>query len=141
MDASDGRDGADDRRLGPLEWRVLEALWAGQAGAAVRDLQPRFPDIAYTTLLTTLERLHRKQLLNRTKVGRAYRYAPRLNRREFESDRATTAVRAALARDRGALEPILSCLVEAVGDRDRELLDELETLVKARRAELEERDA
>jgi predicted transcriptional regulator len=141
MDAPDNRDTTDQYRLGPLEWRVLRSLWARRSAAAVRDLQPEFPDIAYTTVMTTLERLHRKRLLNRTKVGRAFRYVPRLSRREFESERAATAVRAALAGDQSALEPILSCLVDAVGDRDRELLDELETLVKARRAEIEERDS
>ena len=59
-------------RLGPLEWRVLEALWARTTIASVRDLQPEFPDIAYTTLMTTLDRLHRKGVLLREKNGRAF---------------------------------------------------------------------
>ncbi len=41
--------------LGPLEWRVLDALWARGAAATVRELQPEFSDIAYTTLMTTLD--------------------------------------------------------------------------------------
>jgi len=57
--------------FGPLEWRVLEALWERGDAASVRDLQPRFSDIAYTTLMTTLDRLHRKGVLDRTKQGRA----------------------------------------------------------------------
>jgi BlaI family transcriptional regulator, penicillinase repressor len=125
-------------RFGPLEWRVLEALWARATPASVRDLQPGFPEIAYTTLMTTLDRLHRKGVLDRAKRGRAFYYLPQLTRSEFESARAADALRAALARDSAALGPLLSLFVRAVGDRDRELLDELEALVRARRAEIED---
>ena len=122
------------RLLGPLEWRVLEALWSRSEPAAVRDLIGGFPETAYTTLMTTLDRLHRKGMLDRRKQGRAFVYQPRLTQAEFESARAADAFRRALARNRGSLAPLASCLVEAVGDRDRELLDELEALVAARRA-------
>jgi len=124
-------------RLGPLEWRVLEALWLRPAPASVRDLQPDFPEIAYTTLMTTLDRLHRKDVLARTKHGRAFFYQPRLTRSEFESARVAHALRLALEGDGASLGPLLSCFVQAVGDRDEQWLDELESLVRTRRAELE----
>ena len=123
--------------LGPLERRALEALWARATPGSVRDLTSEFPDIAYTTLMTTLDRLHRKGMLTRTKQGRAFLYQPRLTRAEFESGRAADALRVALERDEASLGPLLSYFVQAVGDRDRELLDELEALVRARRAEIE----
>ena len=122
-------------RLGPLEWRTMEALWARDAPASVRDLTAQFPEIAYTTLMTTLDRLHRKGVLSREKHGRAFVYRPRLTRSEFEAARAADAVRAAL-RDGASLAPLASYLIDAVGNRDRELLDELESLVALRRAEL-----
>jgi predicted transcriptional regulator len=128
--------------LGPLEWRVLEALWSRGTTSAVRDLVDAFPDAAYTTLMTTLDRLHRKGLLTREKQGRAFRYQPKLGRAEFASARAGEAVRHALQRSEGSMTPLVSYLIEAVGDRDRELLDELESLVAARRGESREpRDA
>ena len=120
--------------LGPLEWRVLEALWTRDSPASVRDLTPTFQDIAYTTLMTTLDRLHRKGVLDREKHGRAFVYRPRLTRSQFESARAGDAVKAALSNG-GSLAPLASYLVDAVGDRDRELLDELEALVAQRRTE------
>ena len=126
--------------FGPLERRVLDALWSRPSPASVRDLQTEFPDIAYTTLMTTLDRLHRKGVLDRTKRSRAFYYIPRLSRPEFESARAATALRVALSQDdQAALRPLLSFFVDAVGDRDRDLLDELESLVKARQAEFEGR--
>ncbi len=124
----------DPGMLGPLEWRVLEALWKRGAPASVRDLTPEFTDIAYTTLMTTLDRLHRKGVLAREKTGRAFVYRPRLTRAEFQSARAGDAVRAAI-RQGGSLAPLASYLMDALGDRDRELLDELESLVAQRRAE------
>jgi predicted transcriptional regulator len=118
-------------RFGPLEWKVLETLWQTTSEASVRDLQPQFPDIAYTTLMTTLDRLYRKGVLTRTKQGRAFFYSPRLSKPEFES------ARVALKGDEAALGPLMSYFVEAVSDRDHDLLDELEALVRARRAEIE----
>ena len=124
-------------RLGPLEWRVLEALWARTESASVRELQPEFSEIAYTTLMTTLDRLYRKGVLERTKQGRAFFYVPRLTRPQFESGRAADALRVALEGDSAELGPLLSFFVQAVSDRDYELLDELEALVRARRAEID----
>ena len=126
-------------RLGPLERRVLEALWARTEPASVRDLQPDFREIAYTTLMTTLDRLHRKGVLARTKQGRAFFYQPRLTRPEYDSVRAADALKVVLDGDGAALTPLLSFFVEAVGERDQDLLDELEALVRARRAALEKR--
>lgn len=126
-------------RLGPLEWRVLEALWARPETASVRDLQPEFSEIAYTTLMTTLDRLHRKGVLERTKQGRAFFYLPRLTRQQFESARVADALKVALEGNAAELGPLLSFFVEAVSDRDHELLDELETLVRARRATLDQK--
>jgi predicted transcriptional regulator len=128
---------ASPSAFGPLEWRVLEALWEHGTEASVRDLQPKFSEIAYTTLMTTLDRLHRKGVLARTKHGRAFRYAPGQSRAELESSLAAGALRAAIASDEGALRPLMSYFVDAVGERDHDLLDELETLIRARRAELD----
>jgi predicted transcriptional regulator len=127
------------RLLGPLEWKVLETLWSRDAPASVRDMRPEFPGIAYTTLMTTLDRLHRKGILARTKQGRAFLYRPQVSRTEFESVQAAHVLRAALQNGGATLGPLLSCFVDAVGDRDRALLDELEALVRARRAEIEDK--
>lgn len=120
--------------LGPLEWRVLDALWRRAAPGTVRDLQPDFAEIAYTTLMTTLDRLYRKGILARTKAGRAFVYEPLQSRAVFDSQRATRALLMAVERGGGA-RPVLSCFVEAIGNHDEALLAELETLVRERRAE------
>lgn len=130
-----------DTVFGPLESRVLDALWSRAAAASVRDLQPAFPGVAYTTLMTTLDRLFRKGVLHRDKSGRAFFYRPQSSRDELRSQLAGSAFATLLPGDASAMRPILSQFVAAVGERDRALLDDLEELVRARREQLEGKDA
>lgn len=125
--------------FGPLEIRVLEALWSRATPACVRDLQPQFPGVAYTTLMTTLDRLFRKGTLTREKSGRAFFYRPKASRQELVSQLAGSTFATLLPGDAAAVRPILSMFVDTVGDRDQALLDELEALVRERRQELKER--
>jgi predicted transcriptional regulator len=122
--------------FGPLEIRVLQALWARRSPACVKDLQPEFPGVAYTTLMTTLDRLFRKGTLSRAKSGRAFYYEPNATRDQLLSDLAGSAFATMLPGDASAARPILSMFVDTVGRRDEALLDELEALVRARREEL-----
>jgi predicted transcriptional regulator len=125
--------------FGPLEIRVLEALWAYAAPAAVRDLQPSFPGVAYTTLMTTLDRLFRKGVLARQKVGRAFRYQPHLSKDQLQSRLATSVLVTLLPGEGVDARPLLSMFVDAVSERNGGLLEELATLVHARRETLRSR--
>jgi predicted transcriptional regulator len=120
--------------FGPLEARVLEALWSFDRPATVRDLQPWFPATAYTTLMTTLDRLHRKGVLDRDQTGRAYVYRHRWSREQFVARIAGEKLGALIAPDR-ALQTLVSVFVDAVTRRDAEVLDELERIIARRREE------
>jgi predicted transcriptional regulator len=121
-----------DARLGPLEARVLDALWTRACPCSVRNLQQAFPGVAYTTLMTTLDRLHRKGVLVREKLGRAFVYAPRESRERFLAARAGGGL-APLLADREGAGALLSFFVDAVGQQDEALLDELERLIQQKR--------
>lgn len=127
--------------FGRLEVRVLEALWRRGAPTSVRSLNEDFPEAAYTTLMTTLDRLFRKGVLDREREGRAFLYRPRYARPELEALVAANALEAFLGQDPATLRPALSFLVDAFGTRDERLLDELEALVRERRRREEEREA
>ena len=118
--------------FGALELRVLEAMWRRGGETAVRDLRAEFPAAAYTTLMTTMDRLHRKGVLERRKIGRAFVYRAAATRDELEGAVATELVQSLFDRS-GAPLPILSSLVDAVSDRDRALLDDLERLIREKR--------
>jgi predicted transcriptional regulator len=113
---------------------VLDALWARFGPATVRDLEPVVPGVAYTTLMTTLDRLHRKGILEREKAGRAYVYWPRYSRDVLRSQLANDALHDVFGDRAAELTPILSFFIETVSREDRESLDALERLIAERRA-------
>src|SRR6266545_915207 len=117
--------------FGTLELRVLEALWARGGEATVRDVLEAFPHAAYTTVMTTMERLHRKGVLDRRKDGRAFSYRPVSSREDMESGLVARALGPLLRG--GSAQPILSCLVDEVSRHDEKLFDELERLVREKR--------
>jgi predicted transcriptional regulator len=125
--------------LGPLEFRALEILWA-RGESNVRDVAERLGrPLAYTTVMTTLDRLFKKGLLARRKVERAFLYSPRFSRREWERKRTGAFVAGFLTRPQPSSELLISCLVDAVGEHDEALLDELEKKIRVKRRELNRR--
>ena len=119
--------------FGPLEARVLDALWRRGTAGTVRDLVDEFPEVAYTTLMTTLDRLHGKGALAREKSGRAFLYRARCARAELEARLAAEALGALFERGAGGVRPALSFFLEALS-RDDRLIAELEELLRERRA-------
>lgn len=76
------------RGFGELESVVMDQMWDRAGKATVRDVledlqQTR--DIAYTTVMTTMDTLHRKGWLDREKHGKAYHYWPTLTREEYSA--------------------------------------------------------
>jgi predicted transcriptional regulator len=130
-------------QLGPLEQELLSALWM-RGSATVRELLDAGGiNLAYTTVMTTLDRLYKKQLLNRSAEGRAFRYAPRYTQEELEKAAVGETVRQLLGSGEAAALP-LSYLVEAVSEHDAGLLDDLQRLLdekrRERRSELRSRE-
>ena len=83
--------------LGPLEIQVMEVLWNG-GERSVRDVAEQLDrKLAYTTVMTTLDRLFKKGLLDRQKSERAFLYTPRLSSEEWERQRAGDLVAGLLA--------------------------------------------
>ena len=125
--------------LGPLEVRVMEILWA-RGESCVRDVVERLScSLAYTTVMTTLDRLFKKGLLARRKSGRAFLYAPKLSAGDWERKRAGDLVAGFLATALPSRELLASCLLDAVHEYDDELLDELERTIRRKRRELQRR--
>ena len=126
-------------QLGPLERRLLDEVWA-RGSVTVRELLENADlNIAYTTVMTTLDRLYKKQVLSREPEGRAFRYAPRVTREELQRAAAGQAIQELLSSGSTSSLP-LSYLVEAVTEHDIELLDELRRLVESKRRALQKRE-
>jgi len=129
---------ASASNLGPLETELLRALWK-RGNATVRELIAEGHSLAaYTTVMTTLDRLHKKGLLERAPHGRAYRYSPRYTEAEYNRLLFTGAVQRLLRSSAVSVAPV-SFLVDAVTEHDAALLRELERAVERKRRELRER--
>jgi len=116
--------------LGRLEQQVMDDLWGRGRPASVRDVREGLgAALAYTTLMTTLDRLYKKGLLERTRDGRAFLYAPQVSREQLQRGLLARVLDELLGRGPETARPVLSTLVEAVSQADRQLLDELERMV------------
>ena len=125
----------EGRPLGPLEAQLLQVLWQ-RGDATVRELvDDGAIEGAYTTVMTTLDRLHKKGLLNRVRDGRAFRYRPRQTEQEYKRKAFAEDLEKFLDSARDAAAPI-SFLVDTVTERDAELLNELGRVIDRKRREL-----
>jgi predicted transcriptional regulator len=126
--------------LGNLERETLDEVWRLNE-VSVKQIVESFNDrLAYTTIMTTLDRLYKKGFLKRRKAGKAFLYSPRLSAAELERSMTETAVEVLLNAGTERIEPVLACIVDAVSERDLELLDELERLVQEKRQELKDKN-
>lgn len=98
------------RGFGDLEATVMEQVWERGDGATVREIFEALAEarqIAYTTVLSTLDNLHRKGWVRREREGKAYRYWPTMTREE----RSANLMRAAFSAG-GDREAVLAFFVE-----------------------------
>lgn len=121
-------------RLGELERAVMDHLWAAGEPLTVRQVHEALcveRDLAYTTVMTVLQRLARKNLVSQIRDDRAHQYAPVHGRDELVAGLMVDALDQ--AADTGSRQAALVHFVERVG------VDEVDALRRAL-AELEVKD-
>lgn len=120
--------------LGSLEREVL-TLVCEAGGGCVREICNQLSrPLAYTTVMTTLDRLYKKDLLDRQKEGRGYRYIPRTAE---PGDQHRQPVNHSAKSISVSPVPLVSYLLDSVGTYDEPLLQELEKKIAARRKQFE----
>lgn len=128
------------RQLGPLEDELLRVLWT-RGDATVRELiDDSAVNGAYTTVMTTLDRLYKKGLLERTPEGRAFRYKPKQSEAEIHQNIVTRGLKELLS-SAGEHEAPLSFLVDAISDHDAALLEQLQQAVARKRSDLKKKES
>jgi len=123
--------------LGALEAKAMDAAWRlGRFN--VREMVDALDQgLAYTTVMTTLDRLYKKGLLSREREGRAFFYKPLLSSDEIQVGIAGDVFSGLIDDATKRIEPVLAYIVDAVSEKDLMLLDELERLVREKKVELE----
>ena len=112
--------GGGVRGFGELESVIMRRVWDHQGPVTVRalfDELTRERDIAYTTVMTTMDNLHRKGWLSRVKEGKAYRYTATASREEYSA----RLMREALD-DGGDTRAVLSHFVAQMDGTESEVL-------------------
>ena len=119
-------------RLGELERAVMDHLWSSREPQTVRQVHEALAaarDLAYTTIMTVLQRLAKKNLVVQHRDDRAHRYAPTHGRDELVAGLMVDALDQ--AADSGSREAALVHFVERVGADEaaalRRALAELES--------------
>ena len=117
------------RGFGELEAVVMDRVWEHDGPVTVRELFDelrRERPIAYTTVMSTMDNLHRKGWLARDKDGKAYRYTAVASRDEYSA----RLMREAMA-EAGDTEAVLSHFVAAMdGDQSQVLRAVLDKLTR-----------
>lgn len=113
-----------------------------QGECNVRQMLERLPqELAYTTVMTTLDRLYKKGLLERRKHQRAFVYSARVSRAQWLRRRAGEFVASVFNGGMPERTAVLSCLLEAVEAYDAELLEELNRQIQAKQRQLRTKGA
>jgi predicted transcriptional regulator len=108
------------RSFGELEAVVMQRVWDHDRPVTVRDLFDELREarpIAYTTVMSTMDNLHRKGWLARERDGKAYRYTAVASREEYSA----RLMREALA-EAGDTEAVLSHFVASMDGGQAEAL-------------------
>jgi len=108
------------RGFGDLEAVIMQLVWDHAAPVTVRELFDELRHeraIAYTTVMSTMDNLHRKGWLDRVKEGKAYRYAATASREEYSARLMSEAL-----ADGGNAEAVLTHFVAEMDGGDSELL-------------------
>jgi predicted transcriptional regulator len=109
---------AGRRAAGQLEAAVLAVLQGAGYALSPGEVRERVgADLAYTTVVTILSRLHAKGVLKRSKSGRSYRYAPVADQPGLAARRMARVLDGEPDR-----EAVLARFVSTLSDSDEDLL-------------------
>lgn len=119
-------------QLGSLESELMERMWR-RGETSVRELHAEYASrLAYTTVMTTMDRLYKKGLLHRRKRGKAYLYVPALTEQAYR-ERLTHHLFEMVLNDGKDTGAVLAHFVDAISAADEQMLERLDQIVKAKR--------
>ena len=118
-------------RLGELEFAIMDFIWKKRKPVAVWDVLRHLSksrDLAYTTTMTVVGRLHEKGLLRRSAERRPYTYWPAVSREDYSA-----GLMLGILSELGDRKAVLTRFVERIGPQDAKLLRELTSKIQGKR--------
>src|SRR5437879_12005709 len=111
--------------LGHLERELMERVWEIGESSVTQVHESLSGRLAYTTVMTTLDRLYKKGLLQRRKQGRAFLYTAKMSKAEFKEGLVKRALRLLLEENKHEPVALIATLVETFRELDKQVRDEL----------------
>ncbi|NLG21939.1 MAG: BlaI/MecI/CopY family transcriptional regulator [Actinomycetales bacterium] len=114
--------------LGDLERAVMDVLWDSDGDLSVREVHERLGeqrDLAYTTVMTVLDRLAKKKVVTRSRDGRAWQYSPVGSREEMTAASMRNTLESLDSGDRKA------AMLHFIGGASKEEIADLQALLEA----------
>ncbi len=103
----------------------MEILWKCGEGKVCDVMKALGRNLAYTTVMTTLDRLFKKKFVSRRKRSRAFIYSPCVTCQEWKDAAARDLLDKLMTGPQVSRELLIECLMEAVGQQDAALADEI----------------
>jgi predicted transcriptional regulator len=127
-------DPSSPKQLGELETAVLSVLWKSSSPLSVRDVlaQLQRRPLAYTTVLTVLDRLHDKDLVSREMQGKAFLYRARVSREQWLGEQAARVLTSSPEPSNSA---VLMAFLDSAERANPDLVERLSALIRQRRKE------
>ncbi len=123
--------------LGGLEFELMEILWE-HGWCGVRDVVPRLGrQRAHSTIVSALDRLHRKDFVDKRPGETALVYAPRFSREDWARRMVGNLIAVTQASPLPRSE-VASFLVESIAGNDESLLDQLLEKIEEKRRRIEQ---
>ncbi|QDO87286.1 BlaI/MecI/CopY family transcriptional regulator [Ornithinimicrobium ciconiae] len=114
--------------LGDLERAVMDVLWDSDGDMSVREVHERLAlnrDLAYTTVMTVLDRLAKKKVVTRVRDGRAWQYSPTASREEMTAATMRNTLESLDTSDRKA------AMLHFIGGASEQEISDLQALLGA----------
>ncbi|MEM7343558.1 MAG: BlaI/MecI/CopY family transcriptional regulator [Chloroflexota bacterium] len=118
--------------FGELEARLMEAIWALEKPSVKAVIDYLGDDLNYKTVMTVLNRLADKGVLQRKKSGRLFIYTPTVSRETLLSQVFDQMVRGMFGEEFRQIA--LAQMIETAESLDPQLLDDITRLIEARKA-------
>lgn len=116
--------------LGDLEYKVYNVV-CKKGKATVREIVEELGEkLAYTTIMTTCDRLAKKGVFNRTKCGKSYVYETAASKEDLDVQTTCRVLGSVI----GSLtEPVVANFIDMLEETDSKKLDMLERMIKERK--------
>ncbi|OZB97633.1 BlaI/MecI/CopY family transcriptional regulator [Paenibacillus sp. XY044] len=119
-----------ERFFGPLEAKVMEVIWSRLEAVTIKEVNAKISEdkrMSFNTIMTVMNRLVDKGVLQKKLQGKSYVYSPVLTKEQFLEEQSKE-LSYDLVKEFGSRA--VAHMIDAMEQVDPDLLDQLEKQIK-----------